>query len=54
MVQWLGLWASTAGDTGVIPGGGAKIPRVASLKQKKGGVSLIIPKGFLCRDGKRE
>ena len=26
MVQWLGLWASTPGGTGSIPGGGTKIP----------------------------
>ena len=25
-VQWLGLHASTAGDTGLIPGPGTKIP----------------------------
>ena len=35
MVQWLGLRASTAGDTGSIPGGGTEIPRAARGGQKK-------------------
>ena len=38
-VQWLRLWASTAGGVGSIPGWGTKIPRaecgVAKKKQNK-------------------
>ena len=34
-VQWLGLWASTAGDMGLIPGRGTKIPHAAWHGQKK-------------------
>ena len=33
-VQWLGLHASTAGDTGFIPGWGTKIPHAARHSQK--------------------
>ena len=35
MVQWLGLHASTAGDTGWIPGQGAKITHDMWHSQKK-------------------
>ena len=35
MVQWLGLRASTAGDTGWIPGQGAKITHDMWHSQKK-------------------
>ena len=35
MVQWLGLWASTAGGLGSIPGRGAKILQAAQCSQKK-------------------
>ena len=35
MVQWLGLRASTAGDTGWIPGQGAKIMHDMWHSQKK-------------------
>ena len=35
-VQWLGLWASTAGGLGLIPGQGTKIPQAAWHGQKKG------------------
>ena len=34
-VQWLGLWASTAGGTGLIPGRGAKIPHATRCGQNK-------------------
>ena len=34
-VQWLGLSASTAGDTGSIPGQGTKIPQAACMAKKK-------------------
>ena len=34
-VQWLGLWASTAGGVGSIPGQGTKIPHVERCGQKK-------------------
>ena len=34
-VQWLRLHASTAGDTGSIPGHGTKIPHAAWCGQKK-------------------
>ena len=40
MVQWLGLCASTAGSTSLIPGWGAKISHAAmqqKKKKKKGG-----------------
>ena len=33
-VQWLGLWASTTGGTGSIPGRGTKIPHAARQSQK--------------------
>ena len=35
MVQWLRLLASTAGDTGSIPGPGTKIPYAMQCSQKK-------------------
>ena len=35
VVQWLGLCASTAGDTGSIPGWGNKIPKAVRRSQKK-------------------
>ena len=35
MVQWLGFHASTAGDTGSIPGRGTKIPQAMWQGQKK-------------------
>ena len=34
-VQWLGLPASTAGDTGSIPGRGPKIPQAAQCSPNK-------------------
>ena len=34
-VQWLRLWASTAGGTGSIPGWGTKIPHATWPKKKK-------------------
>ena len=34
MEQWLGLYASTAGGTGLIPGHGTKILRAAQCGQK--------------------
>ena len=34
MVQWLRFHASTAGSTGLIPGGGTKIPHAAQCRQK--------------------
>ena len=34
VVQWLGLWASTAGGVGLIPGWGTKIPHAAWHDQK--------------------
>ena len=34
-VQWLRLWASTAGGMGSIPGRGTKIPHVERCRQKK-------------------
>ena len=34
-VQWLRLWASTAGDVGFIPGWGNKIPQAESCDQEK-------------------
>ena len=36
MVQWLGLYASTAGGTGSIPDQGSKILQAAGWGQKKG------------------
>ena len=33
-VQWLKLWASTAGDTGSIPGRGTKILHASWPKKK--------------------
>ena len=35
VAQWLRLPASNAGDTGLIPGWGTKIPHVAQPKKKK-------------------
>ena len=35
MVQWLGLCASTAGSTSLIPGWGAKISHAAMQQKKK-------------------
>ena len=35
VVQWLRLLASTAGDTGSIPGPGTKIPYAMQCSQKK-------------------
>ena len=35
LVQWLRLLASTAGDTGLIPGQGTKIPHGLQQKKKK-------------------
>ena len=35
LVQWLGLWASTAEDTGWIPGWGTKILHAARCGKKK-------------------
>ena len=35
MVQWLGLQASTAGDMGLIPGQGTKIPHSVQCGQEK-------------------
>ena len=35
MVQWLGFRPSTAGGTGLIPGGGTKIPHAKWHGQKK-------------------
>ena len=35
VVQWLGLWASSTGGMGSIPGWGTKIPHAAQLSQKK-------------------
>ena len=35
VVQWLGLFTSTAGDSGLIPGLGTKIPPVSQYSQKK-------------------
>ena len=35
MVQWLGLRASIAAGTGLIPGRGTKIPQALWLKKKK-------------------
>ena len=34
VVQWLGLWVSTAGGVGLIPGWGTKILHVAWHDQK--------------------
>ena len=34
MVQWLGLQASTAGNTSLIPGWGTKIPHAVQHSQK--------------------
>ena len=34
-VQWLGLWASTAGGTGSIPGQGTNMPHAMRHSQKK-------------------
>ena len=34
-VQWLGLWALTAGGLGSIPGRGTKIPQAAQCGQKQ-------------------
>ena len=34
-VQWLGLHASAAGDTGSIPGWGTKVPQATGCGQKK-------------------
>ena len=34
MVQWLGLYTSTAGGTGLIPGWGTKIPPAMWHNQK--------------------
>ena len=34
MVQWLRLWASTAGGMGLSPGQGAKIPNAMQWSQK--------------------
>ena len=47
VVQWLRLPTSTAGRTGLIPGGGTKIPQamwhgVAKKKKKKSGASLVV------------
>ena len=39
-VQWLRLHASTAGDTGSIPGQGTKIPHTAWLKKKRSSSAL--------------
>ena len=35
MVQWLRLYASTAGGVGLVPGQGTKIPYAMQLSQKK-------------------
>ena len=35
VVQWLKLWASTAGDTVLVPGQGAKILHAAQCSQKQ-------------------
>ena len=37
MVRWLRLQASTAGDAGLIPGRGTKIPHAMWWTKKKGG-----------------
>ena len=34
-VQWLGLWASTAGDAGAIPGPGTEIPLLHGTAKNK-------------------
>ena len=34
LVQWLGLWVSTAGGVGLIPGWGTNIPHAAWHDQK--------------------
>ena len=50
-VQWLRLCASTAGDAGLIPGHGTKIPHAAAktkqnkTKQKKNEWKLFSPRG---------
>ena len=41
-VQWLGLCASTAGDTGSIPGQGTKILHATQPKKKKSFLSLLF------------
>ena len=41
VVQWLGLYASTARGTGLIPGQGTKIPQATWHGQKKGGGGLL-------------
>ena len=35
MVQWLRLWASSAGGVGLIPGQGTKIPHALCALQNK-------------------
>ena len=48
MVQWLGLYASNAGDSGSIPGRGIKIPHTKqSDKGKKKRISQHA-EGCLC------
>ena len=48
-VQWLGLQASTAGDTGSIPGQGTRIPQAhGTAKRKKNKIKWTITYKVFC------
>ena len=52
MIQWLGLCASTAGGTGLIPGWATRIPYAAqhSKKKKKNNFAKVM---FKKKKGKK-